>query len=828
MSSGITAPSRSAAWTCAGAAIVLGGWALLQARPALAQVQADTATDQFATVTLAGVNVAGINLVWAAVLIGVAAIFLLAQHVTHRLALRREIDARNDVSRQLIEARERLASAPVGLIEWTGAGQIQIDARAAELLGVSVASLSAEDLRRLLQPVAADADERWDQLLTGKSAVQEIMRHTGTGRRLRLQRQESSGVRRLWIDDVSDSMTIADEARSAADDFVDLLDKLPIPIWRRDATLAIVYCNQAFYRLLDLPPGETLRPGRDINSAARALAARALKLGMAQSESQQQVVAGKRRLFDFNEAPLPSGGLIGFAIDQTALEETHSELARHIAAHDDVLQSLGTGIVIFGPDRRVKFFNAAYRDQFELDAQFLRSEPTIDEVLDSLRERRQIAEQADFRNYKQEFARHIMSIIGPFEELMHTPADRTFRMVATPHPMGGVILTYEDVTDRLALEASYNTLIEVQRETIDHLYEGIAVYGGDGRLKLHNSAFARMWSLTDDELAGQPHVSRVVDLVSKFFTNRKDWPLLRERIISEVADRELRNLRIERSDKRVIDVAAIPLPDGGRLFKYTDVTDSINMERALRERNEALMAADRLKSEFIANVSYEFRTPLNAIIGYAELLSRQYFGTLNEKQQEYSAGILDAAQALLLLISDVIDVAAIEAGYIKLDLKPVDVREMLDASERLFQQRARMRSVALSLDCNGELGEIVGDQQRLKQALSNLLSNALSAAPYGGAVTLRAKRQPMQLAIAVEVNSAPSTETGPLDIGILPAELGGSAGSGRDVTSGLGIALVRTLVELHGGRVETEIGVGYRRVICTLPLDPTGRAATLH
>ncbi|HNB26656.1 MAG TPA: PAS-domain containing protein, partial [Alphaproteobacteria bacterium] len=580
MSSGITAPSRSAAWTCAGAAIVLGGWALLQARPALAQVQADTATDQFATVTLAGVNVAGINLVWAAVLIGVAAIFLLAQHVTHRLALRREIDARNDVSRQLIEARERLASAPVGLIEWTGAGQIQIDARAAELLGVSVASLSAEDLRRLLQPVAADADERWDQLLTGKSAVQEIMRHTGTGRRLRLQRQESSGVRRLWIDDVSDSMTIADEARSAADDFVDLLDKLPIPIWRRDATLAIVYCNQAFYRLLDLPPGETLRPGRDINSAARALAARALKLGMAQSESQQQVVAGKRRLFDFNEAPLPSGGLIGFAIDQTALEETHSELARHIAAHDDVLQSLGTGIVIFGPDRRVKFFNAAYRDQFELDAQFLRSEPTIDEVLDALRERRQIAEQADFRNYKQEFARHIMSIIGPFEELMHTPADRTFRMVATPHPMGGVILTYEDVTDRLALEASYNTLIEVQRETIDHLYEGIAVYGGDGRLKLHNSAFARMWSLTDDELAGQPHVSRVVDLVSKFFTNRKDWPLLRERIISEVADRELRNLRIERSDKRVIDVAAIPLPDGGRLFKYTDVTDSINMERA--------------------------------------------------------------------------------------------------------------------------------------------------------------------------------------------------------------------------------------------------------
>jgi len=834
MAWGNIAPSRRTsgsftAWSLTRAAAMLGLPALLRSAPAAAQAQSDSAFGDLTAAGLVDMNIAGINVVWAMVLIGVGAIFLVAQHVTHRLALRRELDVRAELSRRLIDARERLASAPVGLIEWTGANQVEIDARAADLLGVTTQQLTTEEFRRLLQPLSVNVEETWDALLTGKSAAHEIMRHTGTGRRLRLQRQGDGGARRLWLDDVSDTLIVADEAKGVTREFMDLLDRLPIPVWRRDTSLSIVYCNLAFYRLLDLPPGDTLRPGRDINSAARALAARGQKLGMTQSESQQQVVAGKRRLFDFNEVPLPAGGLIGFAVDQTALEETHSELARHIAAHDDVLQSLGTGIVIFGPDRRVKFFNSAYRDQFELDAQFLRSEPTIDEVLDSLRERRQIAEQADFRNYKHEFARHIMSIIGPFEELMHTPTDRTFRMVATPHPMGGVILTYEDVTDKLALEASYNTLIQVQRETIDHLYEGIAVYGGDGRLKLHNSAFARLWSLTDDELAGQPHVSKVVALVSKFFAGRKDWPLLRERIVTEVANRELRNLRIERSDKRVIDVAAIPLPDGGRLYKYTDVTDSINMERALRERNEALMAADRLKSEFIANVSYEFRTPLNAIIGYAELLSRQYFGTLNEKQQEYSAGILDAAQALLLLISDVIDVAAIEAGYIKLDLKPVDVKEMLQASERLFQQRARMRSVALSVDYGTDLlGQIVGDQQRLKQALSNLLSNALSAAPYGGAVTLRAKRQPLQLALAVEVNSAPSGEAGPQDVGMLPIELGGSAGSGRDVTSGLGIALVRTLVELHGGRVETEIGVGYRRVVCTLPLDPTGRAATLH
>jgi signal transduction histidine kinase len=800
-------------------ALVGALWPAIASAPALAQTQPEVVIQEFT-----GSNMAGVNFVWAAVLIGIAAIILIAQQITHRLALRREADARGELSRRLIEAREKLASAPFALIEWTGAGQIELEPRAAELLSLNRTETTLDELRTLLQSEGPDAEEAWAALLSGKGAAQAILRHVHSDRRLRLQRQDGGAARRLWIDDVTETMALVDESRNAVRGFMELLDRLPMPIWCRDEQLTITYGNQAFHRLLDLPPGEAARSGRDINSAARALAARAQKLGMVQSESQQQVVGGKRRLFDFNEAPLPTGALIGFALDQTALEDTHSELARHIAAHDDVLQSLGTGIVIFGPDKRVKFFNGAYRDLFEMDSQFLQSEPTIDEVLDSLRERRQITEQADFRNYKQEFARHIMSIISPFEELMHTPKGRTFRMVATPHPMGGVILTYEDVTDRLALEASYNTLIEVQRETIDHLYEGIAVYGSDGRLKLHNSAFTRLWSLTEEEIANQPHVSKVVDLVAKYFAGRKDWPGIRERIVSEIAERELRNVRIERSDKKVIDVAAIPLPDGGRLYKYTDVTDSINMERALRERNEALMAADRLKSEFIANVSYEFRTPLNAIIGYAELLSRQYFGSLNDKQQEYSHGILDAAQALLLLISDVIDVAAIEAGYIKLDLKPIDVRDMLEASERLFQQRARMRSVALSLDSAAELGEIVGDQQRLKQALSNLLSNALSAAPYGGTVTLRAKRQPLQLALAVEVSSAPASGAGAAE-SMLPAEIAGSAGSGRDVTSGLGIALVRTLVELHGGRVETEIGLGYRRVVCTLPLDPTGRAA---
>src|SRR5262249_14330133 len=289
---------------------------------------------------------------------------------------------------------------------------------------------------------------------------------------LRLRGKRLGVARSLWIDEVTDLATSESSQRQLAGELAAALDHLPYPVWRRDGSLSISYSNPAFGQLLDVAPGRLPPPGREVKSAARALARRAQKLTLAQSESQQLVVGGQRRLFDLNEFPMPDGSLVGFALDQTSLEEGQAELSRHIAAHDDVLQSLGTGIVIFGPDRRVKFFNTAYLDQFGLDGQFLRAEPTIEEVLEALRERRRLDEQADFASSKQEFARHLMPVIQPMEELIHTPSGATFRMVATPHPLGGVILTFEDVTDELALEANYNTLIEVQKETIDHLNEG--------------------------------------------------------------------------------------------------------------------------------------------------------------------------------------------------------------------------------------------------------------------------------------------------------------------------------------------------------------------
>ena len=759
---------------------------------------------------------------WLFLLLAVAAAVVVV------IAFRNLKATRSDLARteaQLAALRARDAAVPLGRIHWRAGAAFTSDEIAARLLNGRPENAGA------LLDLVAEADR--NPLSDGLTALERdgtaftCTARSVAGRMLKIRGVVAAdGECALCFDDVEDLLQKAiapyGQAQAELGQLSALLDRLPYPVWRRNSDRGVTYCNQAHAQLFDIAPSDVVGKGREISSAAKALAKRAQKLGMAQSESQQLVVNGRRRLYDFHEIPLQDGTLIGYALDQTALEESHAELVRHIAAHDDVLQSLGNGIVIFGPDRRVKFFNAAYREQFNLDAAFLRGEPTIDQVLEALRERRQIAEQADFRSFKQEFIRHVMTLIEPFEDLMHTPGGATFRMVATPHPFGGVTLTFEDVTDNLTLERNYNTLIAVQKETIDNLYEGIAVFGSDGRLKIHNPAYAKLWSLSDDDLDGEPHVTKIVDLVRPYFEGAHDWVEVRQRIVSDVVERTARSLRLERKDGTIIDIAGIPLPDGGKLYKYADVTDSINMERALRDRNEALIAADRLKSEFIANVSYEFRTPLNVIIGYAELLIRQYFGALNQRQAEYAASILDAAQGLLLMVGDVIDVAAIEAGYIRLDIAEIRLRPVLESVMRLYQQRAHSREIELKMDGVSDGLTLKADEQRLKQALANLISNAVGSGSVGSRVEIAANKEGDHVAISVKQTGLQGVIGGDAtDFGVTSVA---RASLGRGTTRGLGMSLVKTLIELHGGTMETRIGSGYRMVVCRLPFEAMARS----
>ncbi len=740
-----------------------------------------------------------------------------------------------------------LDAAPQSCCGWDTAGSLAVSDGFVRLLGVdSVRTL--EDIELALDKDDAEALRRAFVRLRNDGTSFRLTvrtaaaRHGGavktllmTGRRGRSYHGDAH-YDVLWVHDVTDHEAAAAREAGALEralgqeaTFCGMLEALPMPVWLRNADLELVWVNSAYAAAMDSTVEEVLASQGQIGAGAiddggKALAARARAEDAAVSESRHIVMAGERRWIALTEMPLklekplPGGAepaLVGYAVDLTSQELAEAELRRHVDAHAEVLEQLKTATAIFGPDKRLKFFNQAYVSLWGFDERWLDTQPAMGEVLEDLRERRRLPEYADFPAFKKGQMNLFTSLIESSDDTLHLPDGTTLRQVITPHPFGGLLFMQEDVTSSLALERNYNTLMAVQQETLDNLAEGIAVYGSDGRLRLSNPAFLALWRLTPDDVGGQPHVSEIIDKTRAFFDTGEDWSTQREEMIARALDRDAGSGRIERSDKTMLHYVTVPLPDGGVLNSYLDVTDSARVEQALRRINDALETADQLKTEFIANVSYQLRTPLNAIMGFAEILNHEYFGTLNDRQAEYTRSITDASERLLALINDILDLATIEAGYMSLNYQQVDVKAVLQSVYELTHEWAGKQNLTIRVDPKVRASKIQADERRLKQALHNLVSNAIKFTPAGGVITLSAKRDGDQICLHVK-------DTG---VGIDEAEQGRLFGrfergyGHHDQGVGLGLALVKSLIEMHGGRVEMNSQPGEGTTVsCVLPV----------
>jgi signal transduction histidine kinase len=751
-----------------------------------------------------------------------------------------------EAAKRLAADHERLAAqleaSPWPWCAWDAAGVGHLSAEAGALLGIDHAdalaqALSAPDLADALVELRRDGTpfRRAAQMADGRSLAL-------TGRRGGVGAASWNVV---WIEDVTAAAAAAraqDAARAAAEtaltDLRAAVDALPIPVWLRDGALNLSWCNRAYARAVDASPDAALAEQTELapGGAGRTLADRARGGGFAQLARFPIVIGAERRLLDVTEAPLPAahpvaagGGVqgVGYALDQTPLEEARDELKRHLAAHAEVLERLGSAIAIFGADTRLKFFNQAYARLWNLDEGWLRGEPTNAEVLEELRSRRRLPEYADYQTFKRERLTRYTHLIDPVEELLHLPDGTTLRHMAAPHPLGGLITILEDVTNTLALESSYNTLIAVQRETLDNLAEGIAVFGGDGRLKLFNPAFARLWDLRDEDLQGEPHIANVIEWMRPLLhatpaalgvegdavaegevadnestdaAREADWEALKDEMIGATLERTVRSGRAERSDGSVVEFSTLPLPDGAVLNSYLDVTDGARLEQALRASNAALEAADQLKGEFVANISHHLRTPLTAIIGLAETLAAPQSGNLNESQAACVQGVLTAGRRVLDLIGDAADLTSLGAGITTLERGPVDVAELLDGVANLTREWARRAGLRLELHASASLGVIEGDGKRLKQALFTLVVAAIRNPPPDRRIRLSGARSNDRVTLSVSGAAFPPGD------------------DAQAATAALGLSLARNVAELHGGRLEPDDSNGRGGLVrCVLP-----------
>jgi signal transduction histidine kinase len=612
------------------------------------------------------------------------------------------------------------------------------------------------------------------------------------GRKLLARGRAVGGMAAVWLEEPA----IATEAG----DFRAILDALPVPVWLRDKGLALTWGNHAFLTATASADLNSARAAQaSLDKSERDLAANARAQNVILQAKRFAVVGGQRRAINFTEIPLGDAGIIGTAVDVTEIAAAEARLQQHVDAHADTLDKLATGVAIFGRDQKLAFYNRAFAVLWGLPEAWLDKHPGDGEILDRLREARKLPEQRDYQAWKR--ARLALYQDGrTTEEAWHIPGGQTMRVVTQPHPFGGLTFLYEDVSERLALESSYNTLIKVQSATIDTLVEGVAVFGPDGRLKLHNPAFARIWDMTQDQLKGEPHVRAIAAICITRFGDSKMW----ERLVQSIVSGTNADLgEVERGDRTILSLNLSPLPDGATLVTFADVTDRFRIEAALHDRNDALEAADRLKSDFIKHVSYELRTPLNTILGFAEHLASGLPGVLNERQEEYMQAIVSGSNTLKDLINDILDLALVESGALRLELERIDLYGLLsDVAAHAGEWAAKM-DLRLELDCAPGAGVFLGDPRRLRQVVFNLLSNAFKFTPGGGRITLsgRIVSEDVQISVA---DNGPGLAS---DVKPNVFERFSARGqSGQRAGAGLGLALVNRFLELHDGWVEIESG----------------------
>ena len=680
-----------------------------------------------------------------------------------------------------------------------------------------------------LEPEKAQAMERSTDALRTRGESYSIQLMTLSGRAIEADGRAIGGRAVLRLRDVSGLKRELAELNARHDKLVGdmeslrtLIDALPSPVWARDIAGALVFANAAYARAVEAkdPNDAVARNAELLDRGAREEASRARAGGKSYTGRVPAIVAGSRRIFDVLDVPTRKGSA-GAGIDATEADTLRAELNRLNDAHRRTLDQLATGVATFGADQKLTFYNAAYRSLWDLDAGFLDQNPTDAAVLEELRVATKLPEEQDFRQWKSAL-HEAYRATEPKEQIWHLPDGRTLRVVTTPNPQGGVTYLFEDTTERLDMARRYDALIRVQGETLDNLAEAIAVFGSDGRLRLHNPAFARMWKLESPPLALRPHIETVIDWCRPLYGDDALWQKLRA-TATAIEDREQVTARIERRDGSVVNLGTVPLPDGATLVAFQDITDTINVERALRERNEALETADVLKVDFVHHVSYELRSPLTNLIGFAHFLGQPAIGPMNEKQREYLGYITSSTNALLAIINDILDLATIDAGAMALNLGPVDIRKTMDAAAEGVRDRLVKDNLSLVINAGPEIGSFVADERRIRQILFNLLANAVGFSPAGSAVTLSAQRRADELVFSV-------TDKGP---GI-PADMKdrvfdwfethplGSHHRG----AGLGLSIVRSFVELHGGTVTLDSAVGEgTTVTCTFPLGqvPTGQ-----
>nr|WP_089221110.1 PAS domain-containing sensor histidine kinase [Sphingomonas laterariae] len=756
----------------------------------------------------------------AAVIAGLAALWLVLAGWATIVGLRRA--ARAGIAEAASERfAELVSAAPAVAVLVEADGRIDADERLADWLGLRRIPRSIEEFADRdggLDEADAQALAR-DITATQRSGAgfARSFRVRGSARVLMARGRPGARPGRvvLWLFDATESQEEITRLRDAGGRLTRALESLsalieaaPFPMWHRGPDLRLALVNSNYVDAVEGDDAaDVIARGLELIEATDGVgpmfaAAAARDSGDPLIRTVPATIAGERRMVRIVDVPLGEAGVAGYAFDVGELEEARADLGRFARAQRVLLDHLSAGVAQFGRDRLLTFCNQPFQRMFAMEAEWLADRPEFDRVLERMREANRAPESRDFPGWKAERRAWFQDAGEAVEESWLLPGGAHLRVMAQPMPDGGLLVIFEDRTEEIQLASARDTLLRVRSATFDNLFEAIGVFAADGRLHLWNNRFREVWQLGENDLALNPRVDALVETVAKRLANPSRAGLIRDLVRIATVDRQQRTGNVAFADGRNFEFAAVPLPDGNALFTMLDVTDSRRIERMLRDRNEALEEADRLKTAFVESMSYELRTPLTTIGGFAEMLAGGYAGQLEETARDYVGAILESVARLGALIDDVLDLTDFEADGLAPEHEPVDLAALLRDAAGAIADAAKARPLELAVEIEPAIGAVAGDRRRLRQTVDHLLRNAILYTPAGGRVLLKGSGDLENARIIVSDNGAGIASEDRERIFDRFQRLPGAGAAESRPLAGLGLPLARQFVQAHGGTLE--------------------------
>ena len=391
----------------------------------------------------------------------------------------------------------------------------------------------------------------------------------------------------IWFRDISFESQIISELESEKRNWFkqiiqleDLINNIPYPVWMRDDKLNIFQINKKYMEFFESKSREDILSNhleiQNVNgeNISKNLALVAHSVNKAKRQTVNIIKNGERKVYEVIETPfhvedsLDKIFTAGALIDITELDDFKRNLKIHQNAHLEIMGKLGTAFAVFDQNQRLAFYNKAFVMLWKLDESFLEQQPNYSAFLDMLREKRLLPEVPDYIAFKNGEQKDFNTIIESKEDMLHLPNEQTIRRVRIPHPMGGIVFAYEDVSDKLATRRAYNSLLSVQKETLENLFDAVVIFAADGRLSLFNQAYVNLWEVDAFELEKEPSLSELIEMQKKFFTKIDNWKALKNDIINHITNFTTKSFILNRDDVDKVEVMAKNLSDESLMITY--------------------------------------------------------------------------------------------------------------------------------------------------------------------------------------------------------------------------------------------------------------------